>query len=107
MKTQTPLAAEIPKQLLGAIRTFPLEREVEHCGSRWTVSPFDMYANCPRCSCRFKLRAYAASAAIEDLFDAVFEWLLQPGAADLATRRQEALREDDGGIAPASPSAKP
>jgi len=94
MKSQTAFAAEIPEQLLEAVRTFPLQREVEHCVNRWTVSPFELYANCPRCGSRVKLRAFAGSADIEDLFDAVFEWLLQPGAADLAKRRQETLADD-------------
>lgn len=84
----------VSDSLLEAIRSFPREREVEHCGSRMAVSPFDFYATCPRCGVRIKLRSYAATAEIEDVFDAVFEWLNHPGAAEVMKRRQAAIAED-------------
>jgi hypothetical protein len=34
---------ELPEELLDAIRSLPLKREVEHCGQRFVVSPFDIY----------------------------------------------------------------
>lgn len=80
--------------LMDAIRTFPLEREVEHCGKKTTVSPFDIYSTCPQCQVRVKVRSFAAVSEIEDVFDAVFEWLGQPGAQQLMRRRQEVLEAD-------------
>ena len=94
MKTQTLEKIGIPQNLIEAIRTFPLEREVEHCGKRWTVSPFDFYANCPGCGGQIKLRGFSAVDELEDIFDAVFEWMNQPMAQEVARRRQRALEED-------------
>ncbi len=86
---------EVATDLLDAIRAVPVARDVEHCGIRFEVSPFAIYATCPRCGERVKVRAFSAGAEVEDVFDAVFEWMNQPGAQDLARRRWEALREDD------------
>jgi hypothetical protein len=85
---------DVPSHLVEAIRAFPREREVEHCGRKLVVSPFDFYAACPHCGCRIKLRSFSAGYEIEDVFDAVFEWMNQPGARDLARRRQEAIAAD-------------
>lgn len=90
---RSPLV-DIPASLLEAIRSFPQVREVEHCGSTFAVSPFDFHATCPRCDCRLKLRAFSAGDEIEDVFDAVFEWMMQPGAEDLVRRRQEVIGAD-------------
>jgi hypothetical protein len=84
----------ISKGLLEAIRNFPLQREVEHCGGPVTVSPFALYAECPRCGTRLKVRGFSAAAEVEDVFDAVFEWLNQPAAQEVARERQKALAED-------------
>ena len=97
MKTQTPDKVGVPDNLVEAIRTFPLEREVEHCGNRWTVSPFEFYANCPHCGLRIKLRGFSAVDELEDVFDAVFEWLRRPGAAALVSQRQKDLETEDEG----------
>jgi hypothetical protein len=94
MSVQTQPHIDVPSSLLEAIRTFPRQRDVNHCGSKLSVSPFDFYATCPRCGSQIKLRSFTAGGEIEDVFDAVFEWLLQPGAADLVRRRQEALAAD-------------
>jgi hypothetical protein len=85
---------EIPAGLLEAIRSFPVEREVEHCGIRLRVPPFDFYAECPHCGTRMKVRSFSQTDEIEDIFDAVFEWMNQPLAQEMAKRRQEALAED-------------
>jgi hypothetical protein len=85
---------EIPAGLLEAIRSFPLERAVEHCGSRMMVSPFDFYAECPHCGTRIKVRSFSAIAEIEDIFDAVFEWMNRPLAQEVVKRRQEVLAEE-------------
>ena len=38
---------------------------------------------------------YSGITEIEDLYDAVFEWMSHPAAQALAARRQEAIREDE------------
>ena len=86
---------DVTEELLDAIRSFPMEREVEHCGTRIVASPFDLYADCPRCGARLKLRSFAGVGEIEDIFDAVFEWLNRPKAREIAQRRQAVLGEDD------------
>ena len=85
---------DAPSSLIDAIRSFPLERGIEHCGSKFVVSPFDIYATCPRCGARLKLRSFSAVPEIEDVFDALFEWMLQPEARELAKRRQHAIESD-------------
>jgi hypothetical protein len=85
----------ISHDLLEAIRSFPLERVVEHCGTRFSVSPFDFQASCPRCGIRFKLRSFSAVPEVEDIFDAVFEWMNQPEAQALASRRQAIIAADE------------
>jgi len=85
---------KIPAGLLEAIRSFPLEREVEHCGIRMRVSPFDLYADCPHCGTRIKVRSFSGTDEIEDIFDAVIEWANQPGAQEVIERRRKALEEE-------------
>lgn len=87
-------AVDVPSELLDAIRSFPHEREVEHCGTKIMVSPFDIYAACPRCGRQLKLRSFSTHPEIEDVFDAVFEWMLQPGAEVLARQRQQIIAID-------------
>jgi predicted nucleic acid-binding Zn-ribbon protein len=94
MQMQTDPRIDVPSGLIDAIRSFPLHREVEHCGSKFAVSPFQIYASCPRCGNRIKLRSFSAIPEIEDVFDAVFEWMSQPGAAELAERRQHDIEAD-------------
>lgn len=94
MAMQTPSQVDVPSDLIEVLRTFPHEREVEHCGAKIVSSPFDFYATCPHCGARIKLRAFSAGYEIEDIFDAVFEWMNQPGAAELARRRQQAIEAD-------------
>ena len=98
MKLEQNSEVEITEGLLEAIRSLPLQRVVEHCGTQVSVSPFDLYANCPWCGARIKVRSFSAGAELEDVFDAVFEWANQPGAQNLALRRQEMLREDDAAV---------
>ncbi len=81
-------------ELLDAIAAFPLSREVEHCGARFAVSPFEVYARCPQCGTRLKVRSFAAVPEIEDVFDAVFAWMNRPGAADVARNRQSEIAAD-------------
>ncbi len=85
---------EVSWELIEGLKSFRLQREVEHCGMKFLVPPFDFYAQCPRCGTRMKVRSLSALMEIEDVFDAVFEWMLQPGAADLVRRRQEEIEAD-------------
>jgi hypothetical protein len=85
---------EVSEELLEAIRSLPVRREVEHCGQRFVVSPFDIYATCPKCSSQIKIRSFSGTAEIEDVFDAVFEWMNQPGAAELVRKRKENIEKD-------------
>lgn len=86
--------ADISPELLDAIAQFPIVREVSHCGASFEVSPFDLYAVCPMCSERVKVRSFAAIPEIEDVFEAVFTWLAQPGALEVARRRQNDMAAD-------------
>ena len=78
---------DIPPELLEAIRTFPWQREVEHCGLRVSVPAFDIYSECPQCGSRIKVRSFSAAVETEDVFDAVFEWMNQPMAMEVSERR--------------------
>jgi hypothetical protein len=86
--------AEIPSDLIESIKAFPLFREVTHCGVTFRVSPFNFYADCPRCGSHIKMRSFAAVPELEDVFDAVFEWMSQPGAEELVRRRQQVLQQN-------------
>jgi Zn finger protein HypA/HybF involved in hydrogenase expression len=92
MKTHTTIG--VPSEILDLIRDFPVERQVEHCGQRFSVPSLDFYARCPRCGSQIKVRAYSAAAEIEDLFDAVLQWMRQEGAKEAVRRRQAELDAD-------------
>ena len=93
MITQTK-TFEVPHDLLAAIQSFPLVRELEHCGQSFAVSPFAIYGTCPHCGTELKVRAFSSHADVEDVFDAVFEWLTQPHAAELLRQRQREIQAD-------------
>ncbi len=76
------------------IRDFPIARHVEHCGQRFSVSSLDIYARCPRCGSEVKVRSYSAVPEIEDVFDALLEWMQQTGASEVIRRRQAELAAD-------------
>ena len=82
-------------ELIEAIKSFPLAKTIEHCGSAFSVNPFEINASCPTCGAEIKLRAFSALYEIEDVFDAVFLWLRQPGALAVAQRRQQQLVEQE------------
>lgn len=83
----------VAPELVEAIGAFPLAKRVEHCGDTFSVDPFEIYANCPKCGARIKLRSFSASYEIEDVFDAVFLWMSNPEALEVAKRRQRKLAE--------------
>lgn len=80
--------------LIDALRQYPVAHILEHCGKQFEVSPFDIYAVCPTCKTEFKVRSFAAVTEIENVFDAVFEWLLTPEAQAACRRRQEEIKAD-------------
>jgi hypothetical protein len=80
-------------ELVEAISSFPLTKEVEHCSGAFSVDPFEIYADCPTCGAEIKLRSFSASHEIEDVFDAVFLWISRPEAREVAERRQQKLIE--------------
>jgi hypothetical protein len=95
MNLKNPPGLEIGSDLIHAIRAFPLRREIEHCGAPITADPFDFYVECPQCGTRLKVRSFSAIPEIEDVFDAVFEWMNQEEARDVADRRQAALAAEE------------
>ena len=80
--------------LVEAIESLPLLREVHHCGESFSVSPFAIYAECPICRSRIKVRSFSGATELEDVFDAVFAWMNQPGALELAQQRQQEIAAD-------------
>jgi hypothetical protein len=95
MKLDIPPRLDISPELVEAIRSFPLERAIKHCGASISASPFDFYVECPECGARIKARSFSAATEIEDVFDAVFEWMSNPAAQALAARRREAIAADN------------
>ena len=82
---------EMSSDLIEAIRAFPVRREIEHCGARIAADPFEFYMDCPHCGTRIKARSFAAAPEIEDIFDAVFEWMNEDRAREAAKRRRAGL----------------
>ncbi len=95
MVTQTRECVGISEELLEAIQGLPLHRYVEHCGQKLQVSPFEFYALCPRCGERLKLRGFSGVPELEDVFDAVFSWMNQPGAAKFSEQRRALLESEE------------
>lgn len=94
MATKLEPSLEISPDLIEALRSFPAHRDVEHCQRKFRVSPFNFYATCPECGVRIKLRALSAETELQDVFDAVFEWMNAPQAREAADkRRAEIARE--------------
>ncbi len=59
------------------------------------MSPFAIYAACPSCGTRLKVRSFASAPELEDVFDAVFTWMNQPGAEATAEDWRKELAADD------------
>ncbi len=83
----------VDSEVIEAIESFPLSREVEHCGSKFSVPPFEIYADCPRCKAQIKLRGFTSSYEIEDVFDSVFLWMSRPEALEIAQARRQKIIE--------------
>lgn len=95
MSVAEQTAVDVSPELLDAIAQLPPTRTVLHCGDSFTVSPFDLYATCPRCGSRVKVRGFAGVPELEDVFDAVFAWMNRPGAAELVERRRREIASDE------------
>ncbi|HEY0051030.1 MAG TPA: hypothetical protein VGB68_17180 [Pyrinomonadaceae bacterium] len=80
--------------LIEAIKSFPIHSEIKHCGSTFSVSPFDIYTVCPNCGTQIKLRSLSGAAELEDVFDAAFEWMAHPTAKEHFEKRQKEIIED-------------
>lgn len=94
MATDLKTSLDIPSELLEAIRALPPERVIVHCGEEVRVSPFALYTECPHCGERLKVRAFSAHPELEDVFDAVFEWMNDPRARAVAERRRAEIEAD-------------
>jgi hypothetical protein len=94
MALKNPPGLEITEDLLEAIRSFPVQRGVEHCGVHFSIAPFDFYAKCPQCGTRIKVRAFSGGGELEDIFDAVFEWMNQPKGQEVAKHRQADIESE-------------
>lgn len=86
--------AEVVPELIDAVREFPTSRTVEHCGETYATSPFDIYARCPRCGGMVKVRSFSGVPEIEDVLDAVFEWMLDPNAEAISIDRMKAIKRE-------------
>jgi hypothetical protein len=84
----------VTPQLIEAIRSYPTSREISHCGETFAVSPFDIQVNCPMCNQYLKVRSFAAIPEFEDVFDAVFEWLINPEAMKYFEKRKREIIDD-------------
>ena len=84
----------ISGSLLEAIKSFPLEREIEHCGQKFSASSLDIYGICPQCGKEVKLRSFSSVPELEDVFDAFIAWTLKSGVIEVIVRRQKALKEE-------------
>jgi len=84
----------ISGSLLEAIKSFPLQREIEHCGQKFSTLSLDIYGICPKCGKEVKLRSFSAVPELEDVFDAFIAWTLKSGVMDVMARRQKALKEE-------------
>lgn len=93
MSVVRPPDFELSKPIVEAIESFPVAREVTHCGGTFTVPSLDLYGNCPRCGTRLKVRAHSAVTELEDLFDAFAAWLLTPGASQAIQDRQRQIAD--------------
>jgi transcription elongation factor Elf1 len=94
VNTLAKVPVEIDSALLDAIRTFPRSRSVVHCGDTIVASPLAIYVECPKCGQRIKVRSFAGVAEVEDVFDAVFEWMNDPTAQAYSEQRRKEIADD-------------
>ena len=84
----------VSHQLIEAILSFPVSREINHCDETFFVNPFDIQVNCPKCEKSIKVRSFSGVTEFEDVFDAVFKWLKNPVAMNYFEERQKEIIAD-------------
>jgi len=94
MRTKSEAAPAILAALLDEIGRMPARREASHCGTAFHVSAFDIYADCPACKKRIKVRSFGGAPEVEDVFDAVFAWMSKREARAAAEARIKAVQDD-------------
>lgn len=94
MGTDLRTELRLPSELLDAIRSLPATREVVHCQTRFQIPVFATYGACPMCGEQFKVRSFSGETEIEDVFDAVFEWMSSPKTSGEAHRRIAEVIDD-------------
>lgn len=67
---------------------------IEHCGEAHTISSLDIYAGCPRCGEEIKVRSFSGIPELEDVFDAVLEWMLNPKAGATGRDRMKLIERE-------------
>src|ERR1043166_4183999 len=87
------LDTDVSFELIEAIKSFPLSRAASHCGKSFAVPPFDVYATCPQCGMRIKVRAFTACPDVASVFEAVFEWLSNKQARSLYEKWRAEVKE--------------
>ena len=93
INTLAKIPVEIDSALLEAIRTFPRFRSVVHCGETINTSPFAIYADCPKCGQRIKVRSFGGGDEVEDVFDAVFAWMNDPQVQKYVDQRRKDIAD--------------
>ncbi|HXD87936.1 MAG TPA: hypothetical protein VN641_15725 [Urbifossiella sp.] len=97
MSTTATIDPLVSHELLDAIASFPLHREVTHCGELFQASPLAIYAECPVCKKQVKIRSFSSNPDIEDVFDAVLGWMHQLGADEYIQQRRKEIEADAEG----------
>jgi hypothetical protein len=80
--------------VLNAIGALPPIRKVEHCSTSFLAPVFAMYGNCPDCDAQVKMRSFSGELEVEDVFDAVFEWMSSTEGSLAASRRIAQINDD-------------
>jgi len=78
----------VSDELIAAIKDFPIQRNVDHCGEAFAVASLDNYATCPKCATVIKMRSFSNNPELDDVFDAVLEWLHNPAAQEIFEKRR-------------------
>jgi hypothetical protein len=90
MELKGSAAPDVSWDLVEYLRRFPTERSVQRCDT--DRSRARILFELSEVRRNDQLRPFGGTE-IEDLFDAVFEWMNQPGAESIVRRRREAIAE--------------
>jgi ribosomal protein S27E len=65
------------------------------CGLETQYHSLQIYAACPECGRRQKLRSFGGiGTEIQDVFDAVLEWFVEEGTFENALKRYQGIKQD-------------